>query len=74
VYSEKFITSPIESRIDKCKMRMVAGLAVLLMGTIEDHCTYENGFPFQIIHLFMHGFHLTGTILSIYEKGDQVQT
>jgi hypothetical protein len=43
--SEKFITSPIESWIDKCKLRTVDGLDVLLMGTIDDQCTYDNGFP-----------------------------
>eukprot|EP00253_Pinus_taeda_P024018 PITA_24018 len=53
---DRYITSPIESRIEKCKLRTVDGLEILLMGTIDDQCTYENGFPFQVIHLFMHGF------------------
>jgi len=53
---EKFRTAPIESRIEKCKLRTVDGLDVLLMGTIDELCTNDNGFPFQVIHLFLHGF------------------
>lgn len=54
--SEKFRTTTIESWIERCKLRTVDGLDVLLMGTIDDHCSNDNGFPFQVIHLFMHGF------------------
>lgn len=53
---DKFRTAPIESRLEKCKLRTVDGLDVLLMGTIDEQCTNDNGFPFQVIHLFLHGF------------------
>eukprot|EP01018_Ginkgo_biloba_P017182 Gb_19121 [translate_table: standard] len=53
---EKFTTAPIESRKEKCKLRTVDGLDVLLMGAIDEQSTYDNGFSFKVIHLFLTGF------------------
>ncbi|GLJ52746.1 hypothetical protein SUGI_1123140 [Cryptomeria japonica] len=53
---DKFRTSPIESRIEKCKLRTINGMNVLLMGAIDEQGTYENGFPFQVISPFLTGF------------------
>ncbi|KAH9304775.1 hypothetical protein KI387_009179, partial [Taxus chinensis] len=53
---EKFRTAPIEFRIEKCKLRTVDGKYILLMGAIDEQNTYDNGFPIQVIHLFLTGF------------------
>ncbi|KAH9329380.1 hypothetical protein KI387_001488, partial [Taxus chinensis] len=53
---KKFRTAPIESRIEKCKLRTVDGLYIQLMGAIDEQCTYNNGFPIPVIHFFLTGF------------------
>ncbi|XP_057861189.2 kinetochore-associated protein KNL-2 homolog [Cryptomeria japonica] len=53
---DKFRTAPIETRIEKLKLKTVDGMNILLMGMIDEQHSYENGFPLLVIHLFLFGF------------------